>query len=120
MNQFDPQLAEDAPLDPAVERVRAKLARLLLVSIGIMMVSVFAVLAAIVFKINAGSDAAFVTGTIQLPAGFVISESFSGSDVIGFRGTDGQGAAKILLFDATTGAARAGFALESGAGVPLN
>lgn len=120
MNQIDPQLAEDAPLDPAVERVRAKLARLLAVSIGIMFIGVFAVLAAIVWKLNAETGNAFVEGTIRLPEGFAVSESFAGDGLLGFRGTDPSGAPRVLLFDAATGAPRAGFALETGDGVPAN
>ena len=120
MNKIDPQPAEDEPLDPAVERVRAKLARLLAVSIGIMFVSVFAVLAAIVWKLNADPVNAFVEGTISLPADFVIAETFAGDGTIGFRGRNGDGTGRILLFDAATGEPRAGLALETGGGVPAD
>ena len=44
--------AEEQPLDPAMERVRRKMIRLLAVSIGIMVIGLMAVLAAIVYKIN--------------------------------------------------------------------
>jgi hypothetical protein len=43
---------EEEPLDPAMERVRRKMIRLLAVSIGIMVIGLMAVLAAIVYKIN--------------------------------------------------------------------
>lgn len=43
---------EEQPLDPTMERVRRKMIRLLAVSIGIMVVGLMAVLAAIVYKIN--------------------------------------------------------------------
>jgi hypothetical protein len=43
---------EEQPLDPAMERVRRKMIRLLAVSVGIMVVGLMAVLAAIVYKIN--------------------------------------------------------------------
>ncbi len=43
---------EEQPLDPAMERVRRKMIRLLAVSIGIMVIGLMAVLAAIVYKIN--------------------------------------------------------------------
>lgn len=49
---------EEKPLDPAVERVRRKMMRLMLISIGIMMVGLMAVLGAIVYKISARSEAA--------------------------------------------------------------
>ena len=43
---------EDEPLDPVMERVRKKMVRLLVISIGIMVVGLMAVLGAIVYKIS--------------------------------------------------------------------
>ena len=43
---------EEEPLDPAVEAIRQKMVRLLMVSGGIMMLGLMAVLLAIVYKIN--------------------------------------------------------------------
>lgn len=43
---------EDAPLDPTLERVRRKMLRLMVISIGIMMIGLMAVLFAIVYKIS--------------------------------------------------------------------
>ncbi|MBO6816445.1 MAG: fimbrial protein [Rhizobiaceae bacterium] len=48
---------KEEPLDPAIEHIRRRMIRLLVISIGIMMVGLMAVLFAIVYKINAGSDA---------------------------------------------------------------
>lgn len=42
----------EPPLDPAMERVRRKMMRLLAVSIGIMLIGLMAVLAAVVYKVN--------------------------------------------------------------------
>src|SRR6478735_1566643 len=47
---------EDAPLDPAAERLRRKLVRLLLVSGGIMMLGFIAVFAAIVYKVGKAEE----------------------------------------------------------------
>ena len=53
MANINPDLdGEEQPLDPAMERVRRKMIRLLAVSIGIMVIGLMAVLAAIVYKIN--------------------------------------------------------------------
>lgn len=53
MANVNPDLdGEEQPLDPAMERVRRKMIRLLAVSIGIMVIGLMAVLAAIVYKIN--------------------------------------------------------------------
>ncbi|MYZ49899.1 hypothetical protein [Propylenella binzhouense] len=45
---------EEPPLDPAVERVRQKLAWLLLGSLGVMLLGLIAVFSAIVYKVGAG------------------------------------------------------------------
>ncbi|ATU90516.1 fimbrial protein [Phyllobacterium zundukense] len=53
MANINPDLdGDEQPLDPAMERVRRKMIRLLAVSIGIMVIGLMAVLAAIVYKIN--------------------------------------------------------------------
>ncbi|KQT88161.1 hypothetical protein [Aurantimonas sp. Leaf443] len=44
---------EDAPLDPATERLRRKMLRLLALSVGTLILGVMAVLAAIVYKSSA-------------------------------------------------------------------
>lgn len=43
---------EEEPLDPVMERVRKKMVRLLVISIGIMVIGLMAVLGAIVYKIS--------------------------------------------------------------------
>lgn len=48
----DPQPA----LDPAMERVRRKMIRLLAISIGVMLIGLMAVLGAVVYKINKSPD----------------------------------------------------------------
>lgn len=46
----------EPPLDPAMERVRRKMIRLLAVSIGVMLIGLMAVLVAVVYKINNRAD----------------------------------------------------------------
>ncbi|MBC2886900.1 hypothetical protein H7Q97_16055 [Ochrobactrum sp. CM-21-5] len=46
----------EPPLDPAMERVRRKMIRLLAVSIGVMLIGLMAVLVAVVYKINRAPD----------------------------------------------------------------
>jgi len=84
---------DEAPLDPAAERVRRKLVRLLVVSFGIMVLGLGAVIAAIVYKINEGNDdpampaaqagrldaQSAIAGSIDLPAGArIVSSSLDG------------------------------------------
>ncbi|MEM9331787.1 MAG: fimbrial protein [Pseudomonadota bacterium] len=47
---------DEQPLDPVMERVRKKMVRLMVISIGIMMVGLFAVLFAIIYKFNNPTD----------------------------------------------------------------
>ncbi|MEM7299825.1 MAG: fimbrial protein [Pseudomonadota bacterium] len=51
----NPDVNEE-PLDPAVENIRRKMVRLLAVSFGIMLLGLFAVLAAIVYKITQSDE----------------------------------------------------------------
>ncbi len=48
---------QEPQIDPVMERVLRKMVRLLLVSIGVMIIGLMAVLAAVVYKINASPDA---------------------------------------------------------------
>lgn len=88
---------DEKPLDPAVERVRRKMVRLMAVSIGIMMVGLMAVLLTIVYKVTARPDkgASQMTGTnaampvpgsegrIRLPAGAeILSSDLDGANVL--------------------------------------
>lgn len=68
---------DDEPLDPAVEAIRVKMVRLLMVSGGIMMLGLMAVLAAIVYKITSSQPSGDVVpvasqATISLPAGHAV------------------------------------------------
>jgi flagellar basal body-associated protein FliL len=47
---------EEEPLDPVMERVRVKMIRLLVVSIGIMLLGLITVLGAVVYKINQSAE----------------------------------------------------------------
>ena len=79
MTSFD-DTEDEAPLDPAAERLRRKLVRLLFVSGGIMMLGFIAVFAAIVYKLNergqgAGrlSAASPVEASIAVPPGYRVA-----------------------------------------------
>ena len=43
---------EEKPLDPAVERVRKRMLRMMIISVGIMLIGLMAVLGAIVYKLG--------------------------------------------------------------------
>jgi len=54
---YPEQQQPEPPLDPAMEKVRRKMIRLLAVSIGVMLIGLMAVLVAVVYKINRAPDA---------------------------------------------------------------
>ncbi len=114
MNQLPPELTEEAPLDPAAERVRRKMVRLLAVSIGIMFIGIFAVLGTIVWQMSEAATPGIATGTLTVPAGFSVVETAIGTDTIALRGTDPDGRMRVLLFDADDGTAVGAFAIGAG------
>jgi hypothetical protein len=101
---------EDKPLDPATEKVRKKMMRLLVVSIGIMMVGLMAVLGAIVYKIGRRPDAtshvetaaaipgepAYV-GQIRLPQGARISATALDGDRVLLTLTMADGKSRLII-----------------------
>lgn len=86
----------EKPLDPAMEKVRRKMIRLLFISISVMMAGLMAVLFAIVYKMNsrpagAAPETAMalpqgteeIAGTITLPVGAQINnQSLSGNRIL--------------------------------------
>lgn len=107
---------DDKPLDPAVERVRRKMMRLMAVSIGIMLVGLLAVLFAIVYKISSpdanppelgeipGTPAEAPFGaSITLPSGMrIVSHDLSGNRLVLL--SEGESGNQILiLFDMAQG-----------------
>ena len=116
---------DETPLDPVMENVRKKMVRLLLTSLGIMMVGLMAVLGAIVYKINSGSDqapaaarteipsdSALISGAIILPKGaWVNGQSLSGGR-ISLDVTLAGGAREIVVYDMAAQKIVARFALK--------
>jgi hypothetical protein len=112
MRSTDLDAADDeAPLDPVQERLRRKLARLLLVSGGIMMLGFIAVFAAIVYKLgereaaaeNGFSADAPVDARIGIPPGSrVAAAALDGEHaLLTLAGADGT--TTFLLLDLRTG-----------------
>jgi len=115
----------EAPLDPAAERLRRKLVRLLVISFGIMVLGLGAVIAAIIYKINernegadirpdsAVADAAVargrltaeiaIAGAIDLPAGARILASSLDGDRALITIALPDGAMQLLVIDLPTG-----------------
>lgn len=122
MSKIDVEELEERPLDPELEKVRRKMMRLLVVSIGIMMIGLMAVLAAVVYKATrgepAGPSAAATapagTGDVApsdrpfsvraaLPAGFSVQAvALDGGRVL-FFGIEPDGVRRAIIVDAASG-----------------
>lgn len=117
MSAVDGNEAIEKPLDPAMEKVRRKMVRLLVISIGVMMAGLMAVLFTLVHKISdrpvkavatASGEAGFaaipgkeITGTIALPIGAQINnQSLSGSRVL-MDVTLSDGKRQTIVYDVT-------------------
>ena len=92
------------PLDPAFEKIRRKMVRLLALSIAVLFVGLIAVLSAVVYRSSGPSVAALAErgGAIQLPAGARILESSLGADAILLR-VALEGSEEFLLVSRATG-----------------
>jgi hypothetical protein len=116
----------EKPLDPAMEKVRRKMIRLLAISIGVMMAGLMAVLFAIVYKMNTRADApapetalaapsgeGMMTGEIVLPEGARInSQSLSGNRIL-FDLSQPDGTREIAVYDMAAARFVARFALTT-------
>lgn len=107
---------EEKPLDPAMEKVRRKMVRLLVVSIGIMMAGLMAVLFTIVYKTSsddpAGTGTAgkllppeggMLTGDIALPVGGQILSQSLDANRIALRVQLPDGTQRLYLYDLAAG-----------------
>lgn len=112
---------EDAPLDPAAERLRRKLTWLLAGSLGVMILGLIAVFAAIVYRLNVEPTvAATPQGTLPEPVAVPIP---AGARVV-FTGLDGNrllvrlalpdGATRLIVLDASNGAVQSQVELRPG------
>jgi hypothetical protein len=116
----------EKPLDPAMEKVRRKMVRLLVIALGIMMIGLMAVLYAIVHKMSARPDAPAaasgaipsgadeISSAITLPKGAQINgESLSGSRIL-FDLTLPDGKRELAIYDMLEGRFVAHYALTNG------
>jgi hypothetical protein len=105
---------QEAPLDPAFEKVRRKMVRLLIISSSVIILGLMAVVYSIVYRVNrlpanpaatAAQDVAAPAAqqSIALPTGFVMeSTAISGNRVLLF-GTASDGKKRIVIHDIGTG-----------------
>jgi hypothetical protein len=114
---------EEAPLDPAVERIRRKLARLLIASFGVMFLGLIAIFAVIVYRLNAapGDAGLSADATVRLPAGDATIRLPAGARLVstaldGGRAllqVESSAGAELVLVDLADGAILARYDLAS-------
>lgn len=108
---------QDKPLDPAVENVRRKLVRFIVINLGILFIALMAVVVALVYRATRVSETApstiselpvpagegAISGAVTLPAGArVLDHAITGS-LLSLRIELASGAEAILLYDITSG-----------------
>jgi len=107
------QPEQDEPLDPAVEKVRAKLMRFVVINLGILFLALMAVVGALVYRsVSTGSpeaastgsglsippEGSIISGEITLPADArILSQSLAGSRLTMLVET--AGAREIVVYD---------------------
>ncbi|TPW30900.1 hypothetical protein FJU08_09535 [Martelella alba] len=107
---------DEKPLDPALDIVRRKMLRLQIISAVIMIVSLFAVFGAIIYKISSRADDTAPAGhalavpsgaplefVAPLPDGFKVEQVSYGDGSVTFFGTRADGRQAVYIFDLTTG-----------------
>jgi hypothetical protein len=113
---------EEEPLDPAAERLRRKMVRLLIVSGGIMMLGLIAVFAALVYKLGMLGPGDAATTAFRDPFGAVVEAPITlppgarllSADLDGNRAlltVEADGASTLILLDLATGKTLGRYAL---------
>lgn len=90
-------ILDEKPLDPEVERIRARMVRLLAVSISIMFAGLMAVLIAIFYKMSNDAPSRLAEQTITLPAGAEIVGEALGDGNIMLRVREADGGEYLLI-----------------------
>lgn len=117
---------DEKPLDPVMEKVRRKMVRLQIISASTIVVSLMAVLGAVVYKAsrseaeNTGPGAsisvpegATLALNAKLPAGFRLQSASLDANRVLLTGTDGQGKTMLHVFDMAAGRVIATISLET-------
>lgn len=108
---------QDKPLDPAVENVRRKLVRFIVINLGILFIALMAVVVALVYRATRVSETApatiselpvpagegAISGAVTLPAGArVLDHAITGS-LLSLRIELASGTEAILLYEIAGG-----------------
>ncbi|MEP6568105.1 MAG: fimbrial protein [Mesorhizobium sp.] len=117
---------QEKPLDPEIEKVRGKLVRFMAINLGLLLLALMVVIAAIVYKArNAPSVSPPLAGDIQVPAGEpltgdivlpvgakIVSQSLSGNR-ISIDAELADGSRTIFVYDIAERRIIGSFAIRS-------
>ena len=121
---------DEKPLDPAVERVRRKMVRLLVISVSIMMIGLMSVLGSIVYKLYWRADkptvetvqeksnnlpmvaSRFVGGDIDIPNGSTVVAASVSQQAIVITLKLSNGNPQIMIVDPATSKIIATYSLK--------
>lgn len=108
---------QDKPLDPAVENVRRKLVRFIVINLGILFIALMAVVVALVYRATRVSETVpatiselpmpagegVISGTLSLPSGARVLDHAMEGSLLSLRVELASGAEAILLYDIASG-----------------
>ena len=114
---------EEKPLDPAMEKVRRKMVRLLIISSSVIIIGLMAVVFSIVYRVNNNSartaataaDAALMppaTQSFTVPAGFTIQSTIMDGNRILITGVNANGSRRLIVHDFVLGKTITEIAIE--------
>lgn len=102
--------ADEVPLDPAVERIRQRLKRLIVISSATLLVGLGAVLVAVIYKIGRAEDKAVLATqsgeaviTGALPAGATLLSTALDGRLMALTFSE-AGSLRVVVVDLSTGA----------------
>lgn len=120
----NPNFADEpeAPLDPAFEKVRRKMVRLLVISSSVIIVGLMAVVFSIVYRVNrlpsAETPSATTPAAVQPDAALPEQQTFTLPDAFVIKSTAISGD-RILIFGAEAGGQQRMFVYDIGTGKRL-
>ncbi|WP_336276956.1 hypothetical protein [Bartonella sp. CB178] len=123
---------QDQPLDPAVEQIRKRLMRLMIVSVSITLILILSVLFGVIYKIAAprpdtkqvnpssfqGKDSETTHHTLSLPRGTQILSQDLSEHNIALKVRTPEGKTQLMIYNYYTGALIAIFSVETTHGTP--
>lgn len=99
------ELVDDKPLDPAVENVRRKMIRFMVINLGLLFLALMVVVGALVYKgLSAPTvPTEAVQGALDLPQGSeIVSQALDGNRLV-LQLRNGEGAQSFLIYDILEG-----------------